>query len=129
MSFLAVILVFAGGAIGSMGRFWLSGLVGDRFGETFPYGTLAVNLVGSWIIGLTAGWLAHFPDAIGAVMTKQFLMVGFCGGLTTFSSFSLQTWNLIVAGRWAGAFTNIGVSTIFSFFLVALGWHLGQTFL
>jgi fluoride exporter len=123
---LALILVFVGGAIGSMCRFWLSGFVAERFGETFPYGTLIVNLVGSWIIGLTAGWIAHFNDPFWASAAKQLLMVGICGGLTTFSSFSLQTWNLMLSGRWGSAFTNVLVSTILCLALVAVGWDLGQ---
>ena len=123
---LALILVFVGGAIGSMCRFWLSGFVADRFGETFPYGTLIVNLVGSWIIGLAAGWVAHFNDPFWASAAKQLLMVGICGGLTTFSSFSLQTWNLMLNGRWGSAFTNVLVSTILCLALVAVGWELGQ---
>jgi CrcB protein len=123
---LALILVFVGGAIGSMCRFWLSGFVAERFGETFPYGTLIVNFIGSWIIGLIAGWVAHFNDPFWASAAKQFLMVGISGGLTTFSSFSLQTWNLMLSGRWGSAFTNVLVSTILCLALVALGWDLGQ---
>ena len=123
---LALILVFVGGAIGSMCRFWLSGFVAERFGETFPYGTLIVNLVGSWIIGLAAGWIAHFNDPFWASAAKQLLLVGICGGLTTFSSFSLQTWNLMLSGRWGSAFTNVLVSTILCLALVAVGWDLGQ---
>jgi CrcB protein len=123
---LALILVFVGGAIGSMCRFWLSGFVAERFGETFPYGTLIVNLVGSWIIGLAAGWIAHFNDPFWASAAKQLLMVGICGGLTTFSSFSLQTWNLMLSGRLGSAFTNVLISTILCLALVALGWDLGQ---
>ena len=123
---LALILVFVGGAIGSMCRFWLSGFVAERFGETFPYGTLIVNLFGSWIIGLAAGWIAHFNDPFWASAAKQLLMVGICGGLTTFSSFSLQTWNLMLSGRWGSAFTNVLVSTILCLALVAVGWDLGQ---
>jgi fluoride exporter len=123
---LALILVFVGGAVGSICRFWLSGFVAERFGETFPYGTLIVNLVGSWIIGLAAGWIAHFNEPFWALAGKQVLMVGFCGGLTTFSSFSLQTWNLMLSGRWGSAFTNIFVSTILCLALVAVGWNLGQ---
>ena len=123
---LALILVFVGGAIGSMCRFWLSGFIAERFGETFPYGTLIVNLVGSWIIGLAAGWIAHFNEPFWASAAKQLLMVGICGGLTTFSSFSLQTWNLVLSGRWGSAFTNVLVSTILCLALVALGWDVGQ---
>jgi fluoride exporter len=126
MMILALILVFVGGAIGSMCRFWLSGFVAERFGETFPYGTLIVNLVGSWIIGLAAGWIAHFNDPFWASAAKQLLMVGICGGLTTFSSFSLQTLNLMLSGRWGSAFTNVLVSTILCLALVAVGWDLGQ---
>ena len=123
---LGLILVFAGGAIGSICRFWLSGIVAERFGETFPYGTLIVNLLGSWIIGLAAGWVAHLNDPFWASVAKQLLMVGICGGLTTFSSFSLQTWNLMLSGRWVSAFTNVLVSTILCLALVALGWDVGQ---
>jgi fluoride exporter len=126
MMILALILVFVGGAIGSMCRFWLSGFIAERFGETFPYGTLIVNLVGSGIIGLAAGWVAHFHDPFWASAAKQLLMVGICGGLTTFSSFSLQTWNLMLSGRWGSAFTNVLVSTILCLALVAVGWDLGQ---
>jgi fluoride exporter len=128
MMILALILVFVGGAIGSMCRFWLSGFIAERFGETFPYGTLIVNLVGSWIIGLAAGWVAHFHDPFWASAAKQLLMVGICGGLTTFSSFSLQTWNLMLSGRWGSAFANVLVSTILCLALVGLGWDLGQRF-
>lgn len=123
---LALILVFIGGAIGSICRFWLSGFVAERFGETFPYGTLIVNLVGSWVIGLAAGWVANFNDPFWASAAEQFLMVGICGGLTTFSSFSLQTWNLMLSGRWGSAFANVLISTILCLALVALGWDLGQ---
>jgi fluoride exporter len=123
---LALILAFIGGAIGSICRFWLSGLIAERFGETFPYGTLVVNLVGSWIIGFAAAWLGHLSDIFLASGLKQFIVVGLCGGLTTFSSFSLQTWNLILSGRWSSAFTNIVLSTILSLALVALGWDMGQ---
>jgi len=125
MAIWALIIVFVGGAIGSMLRFWLSGFIAERFGETFPYGTL-VNLVGSLIVGFAVAGLGHLSDAFLASGLKQFIVVGLCGGLTTFSSFSLQTWNLILDGRWGSAFTNIVVSTILCLALVALGWDLGQ---
>jgi fluoride exporter len=126
MAIWALIIVFVGGAIGSMLRFWLSGFIAERFGETFPYGTLVVNLVGSLIVGFAVARLGHLSDAFLASGLKQFIVVGLCGGLTTFSSFSLQTWNLILDGRWGSAFTNIIVSTILCLALVALGWDLGQ---
>jgi fluoride exporter len=123
---LAIVLVFLGGAAGSMWRYWWSGLVAERFGETFPFGTLVVNIVGSAIIGLSAGFLMHVSNRSVALALQQLLMVGICGGLTTFSSFSLQTFNLIVAGRWLSALSNIVFSTGLCFGCVALGWQLAQ---
>src|SRR5260221_12279671 len=126
MAILALIIVFVGGAIGSMFRFWLSGFVAERFGETFPSGTLAVNLVGSLIIRFAAAWLAHLSDAFLASGLKQFIVVGVCGGLSTFFFFSFQNWNLIFEGPWGSAFKNIFLSTILWFAFVGLRGDVGQ---
>jgi fluoride exporter len=123
---LAIVLVFLGGAAGSMWRFWWSGLVAQRFGETFPFGTLVVNIVGSILIGAFSGLLVHLSNSSVATALQQLLVVGICGGLTTFSSFSLQTYNLIVGGRWISALSNILFSTGLSLGSVALGWQMGQ---
>jgi fluoride exporter len=123
---LAIVLVFLGGAVGSMWRFWWSGLVAQRFGETFPFGTLVVNMVGSTIIGIVAGFLMHVSNSDIAAALQQLLAVGICGGLTTFSSFSLQTYNLIVDGRWLSALSNIVFSTGLCLGCVAVGWQVTQ---
>ena len=115
-------LVFLGGAAGSMWRFWWSGLVAQRFGETFPFGTLVVNLAGSTMIGIVAGLLVHVSKSGIATALQQLLVVGICGGLTTFSSFSLQTYKLIVDGRWFSALSNIVFSTGLCLGCVAVGW-------
>jgi len=119
---LAIMLVFLGGAAGSMWRFWWSGLVAQRFGETFPFGTLVVNLTGSTMIGIVAGLLVHVSSSGIATALQQLLVVGICGGLTTFSSFSLQTYKLIVDGRWLSALSNIVFSTGLCLGCVAVGW-------
>ena len=96
-----------GSALGGVLRFWCSGLVARWFGETFPWGTLIVNVVGSLLIGLIATLSA--PDGrllIGAT-ARQFIMFGLLGGFTTFSSFSLQTLALAQSGEWLRAATNI----------------------
>jgi CrcB protein len=121
---LAIVLVFLGGAIGSMWRFWWSGLVAQRFGETFPFGTLVVNMVGSTIIGIVAGLLMQVADRDIATALQQLLAVGICGGLTTFSSFSLQTYNLIVDRRWLSALSNMVFSTGLCLGCVAVGWQV-----
>jgi CrcB protein len=95
----AILLVFIGGALGSVCRFWWSGLVARRFGEIFPLGTLVVNLVASAAIGLISRSLLHFGATDLTTAAQQFLVVGICGGLSTFSSLSLQTWNLMVERR------------------------------
>jgi fluoride exporter len=77
---LATVLVFLGGAAGSMCRYWWSGLVAEHFGETFPFGTLVVNVVGSTIIGLSAGLIMHVSNSGMAAALQQLLMVGICGG-------------------------------------------------
>jgi fluoride exporter len=123
---LAIVLVLVGGAIGSMWRFSWSGFVAQRLGETFPFGTLVVNLVGSALIGVFSGVVGHVSNSATAAMLQQFLVVGICGGLTTFSSFSLQTYNLIAEGRWLSALANIIFSTGFCFVCLAIGWQFTQ---
>jgi fluoride exporter len=123
---LAIVLVFLGGAIGSVWRYSWSGFVAQRFGETFPFGTLVVNVVGSILIGVFVGLLMPLSNSHIAVALQQFLVIGICGGLTTFSSFSLQTFNLIAEGRWLAALSNIVFSTALSFGSVALGWQITQ---
>ena len=124
---LAIVLVLLGGSIGSMWRFSWSGFVAQRLGETFPFGTLVVNLVGSALIGVFSGVVAHVSNSAIAAVVQQFLIVGICGGLTTFSSFSLQTYNLIAEGRWLSALANIIFSTGFCFVCVAIGWQFTRS--
>jgi CrcB protein len=121
---LATALVFIGGVIGSLWRFWWSGLVAQRFGETFPFGTLVVNITASTALGLISGLLAHISDRELATALQQLLAVGICGGLSTFSSFSLQTWNLLLERRWLAATLNILVSTALCFAGIVLGWQI-----
>ena len=117
------LLVFIGGALGSMWRFWWSGWIAERFGETFPFGTLVVNVVASGLIGIISGAVLRLGSSEMAAYLQQFLAVGVCGGLSTFSSFSLQTWNLLMERRWFAAIVNIVVSTTVCFASVALGWQ------
>jgi fluoride exporter len=123
---LGILLVFIGGAVGTMWRYWLSGLVAERFGETFPFGTLVVNVVASGIIGVLSGFVLHLTDTVAATELQQLVSVGVCGGLSTFSSFSLQTWSLIVQGRWFAVIANIIISTGLCLLAVAIGWQAVQ---
>jgi CrcB protein len=103
-----MILVALGGSLGACARFWLSGFVARRVGETFPWGTLVVNVSGSAVIGLFA---AHFMtvDGIGAPWRETWLLLvtGILGSYTTVSSFSLQTLALARAGESGRAALNV----------------------
>ncbi len=111
-----------GSAVGGMGRYWCSGVVARAFGETFPWGTIVVNVSGSLIIGFLAtlmspdGRLLVPPDA------RTFLAIGLLGGYTTFSSFSLQTLNLVRDGEWLWATANIFLSLTLCLAAVWLGY-------
>jgi CrcB protein len=99
-----------GGALGSIARFWCSGTVAGLIGETFPWGTLLVNVVGSFIIGFAATTMGPDGRMFFGTTARQFVMTGFCGGYTTFSSFSLQTLNLLNDGEVGRALGNIALS-------------------
>jgi CrcB protein len=127
---LAYFWVAIGGALGSAGRFWLSGVIAARYGETLPWGTLLVNIVGSFVIGVF-GALASAEGRLNSqsrIFATQFFMYGICGGYTTFSSFSLQTLKLIRDGEWLYAGGNVTLSVVLCMVAVWLGFLLGATF-
>jgi CrcB protein len=114
--------IFIGGGLGSLARWILSGWVANTVGETFPWGTLVINVSGSFVIGLFA--TATGPEGRWLVPAtfRQFFMLGICGGYTTFSSFSLQTLNLAQDGQWFKASAN----AVLSVALCLLGVWLGH---
>ncbi len=99
-----------GSALGGMARFGCSGLAATYLGDTFPWGTIGINILGSFIIGFFA--TLSGPD--GRILVRpehrQFVMIGLCGGFTTFSSFSLQTMTLAQSGDWGHAGLNVMLS-------------------
>ena len=101
-----------GSGLGGMARYWCSGLAARLIGETFPWGTLIVNIVGSFVIGFFA--ILTGPDGRLFVGTtaRQFVMIGICGGYPTFSSFSIQTLTLMNEGEWVSAGANIVLSVV-----------------
>lgn len=115
--------IFLGGGLGSIARFAGSGYIARHFGETFPWGTLLVNVTGSIIIGFFATLTAPEGRWLVAPSARQFVMIGVCGGYTTFSSFSLQTLNLARDGEWFRAGANATLSFVLCMVAVWLG-HL-----
>ena len=110
-----------GSALGGAARYWCSGYVADQFGETFPWGTLIINVLGSFVIGFFATLTGPDGRLLVSTTSRQFVMVGLCGGYTTFSSFSLQTLNLVRDGEWFAAGGNITLSVILCLVAVWLG--------
>lgn len=108
-----------GSALGGMARYACQVWAARAIGDTFPWGTLIVNIVGCILIG----FIATFTDR---GLHRQFLMVGICGGYTTFSSFSLETLNLARDGQWSKAATYVVGSVLLCFFAVFLG-HVAAT--
>jgi CrcB protein len=101
------LMVMAGGALGSVLRFWCSTSIAHAAGAGFPWGTMVVNVVGSFVIGVFAGLTR--PDGILLVgpELRAFVIFGVLGGFTTFSSFSLQTLTLVEDGQWWPAIGNV----------------------
>ena len=118
---LAYFWIAIGSALGGMARYWCSGLVAARFGETFPWGTIVVNIIGSFVIGFFATITGPDGRVIVPSLARQFVMLGLCGGYTTFSSFSLQTLNLVREGEWPQAAGNVALSVMLCLIAVTAG--------
>lgn len=124
---MLILLTFIGCALGGVLRYLGTLMIARFFGEVFPWGTLVVNAVGSFLLGLFLGsgfvakelWLS----SNGAY---TFAALGFCGGLTTFSTFSLQTFSLISEQAWGKALANILGSVLLCVFCVFSGYAMGE---
>jgi CrcB protein len=118
--------VALGGAIGSVARFWLTGVMTALTGPRFPWGTLLINILGSLMIGIVAG-VTLTPARIGMHPdVRIFLMTGICGGFTTFSAFSLQTLELLQSGDTVPALGYAIGSVMLCVVATYAGWALGR---
>lgn len=124
----AYLWIAVGGALGSMARYWTGGVVARHVGEAFPWGTLIINVAGSFIIGFFAAISGPEGRIHAGVDGRLFVMAGFCGGFTTFSAFSLQTLDLMQKGEWLSAGANIAGSVVLCLIGVWLG-HVAATVL
>lgn len=120
---MTALLVLLGGAIGAPARYLTDLYVRERTGTDFPWGTMAVNAAGSLVLGLLAG------AAASGVLPEWVLILagtGFCGALTTFSTFSYETVRLAENGRWGPATLNVLGSLAIGSAAVSLGWLIGS---
>ena len=127
---LAYLWVAIGGALGSMARYGIGGLFLQKSSGAFPWGTLVVNVTGSFVIGILGALTV--PEGKmnpqSRAFATQLLITGVCGGYTTFSSFSLQTLNLLRDGEWFYAAGNILLSVILCMIAVWIGYVIGSKF-
>lgn len=114
------LIIFLGAGLGGLLRYWISRWITASFGGHFPYGTLVVNLSGCFLMGLLFVLLLERFGTIGAQM-RALVLIGFLGGYTTFSSFSIETINLFESGKFLSASLNIFLSTFICIFVCWLG--------
>ncbi|HPG41515.1 MAG TPA: fluoride efflux transporter CrcB [bacterium] len=117
-------LVGIGAAFGGIFRYWLSGAVQRKLPFTFPLGTLTVNILGSFLLG----FIIFFLDSRELISSEMriFLTIGFCGGFTTFSTFSFETINLIRDAEYFYAFLNAGLNLFLTLSAVILAYYLSK---
>jgi CrcB protein len=123
---MSYLVVMAGGALGSAARMWVSLWCAVRFGESFPVGTLVVNAVGCFVIGAISALTGPDGVVLTSPLVRQFMMLGVLGGFTTFSSFGLQTVQLMIEGEWLYAALNVVASVMVCLAFVWFGIMLAS---
>lgn len=119
-----ILAVAAGGATGAVVRYLLSGWAQDLAGAGFPWGTLVVNVLGSFLVGLLmAAFLEH---ATASPVTRAFWVVGVIGGFTTYSAFSYETFMLLSIGNWMGGVANVLANLVLGVGAAFVGVRLGS---
>ena len=121
---LRLVYIGLAGAGGTLLRYWLSESIAKRFGETFPTGTLVVNLIGCFLAGLL--FYVMLDRGLVNPMLRTVVLIGFLGGFTTFSAFGLQTFTLMRNGEVGMALLNIGLSNIGGLMMVWVGYSIAR---
>lgn len=123
---LMYLWVVLGSALGGVARYGCALLGADLAGDAFPWGTIFINVLGSFVIGFFATVTGTDGRFLVRSEVRVFVMIGICGGYTTFSSFSLQTFLLIREGHWLMAVANVAVSMVLCLVIVWVG-HASAT--
>lgn len=122
-SILNCVYIFAGGGFGAVMRYLIGLQAAKVWGINFPYGTLIINVLGSFLIGAIAGYFTFYSNGENQAL-RLFLIVGILGGFTTFSSFSLETLMLLQRGELLLAMGYILLSVLVSLSVVYFGFEL-----
>ena len=123
---MRLLLIAIFGALGTLARYGLQGVVQIKMGSTFPYGTLLVNLTGCFFLGLIGQMTLN--RMIVSPEWRVAIAVGFFGGYTTFSSFGWETAKMLEAGEWLWASTYVAASVVLGLFLSVAGIRLANRF-
>lgn len=126
MNAMTWLVVALGGALGSVARFGVGLWMLRLTGPSFPWGTLLINIVGSFIIAFTGGLTLEGGAMPASFNARAFVMVGICGGFTTFSSFSMQTMELLQAGETAAAAGYVAGSAVLCIAAAFLGYWVAS---
>lgn len=120
------VLIAVAGLFGTLLRYWLSGFVARQYGETFPWGTMAVNLIGCLLTG--AVFSVTETRFVVNPTVRMVILIGLLGGLTTFSSYGLQTFTLLRDGSFGLAILNVVTSNTLGLVMVWFGYHVAKVF-
>ena len=120
-----IVLIGVAGLMGTLVRYWLSGWADERWGASFPAGTLIVNLLGCLAVGFL--FQATEEKYLIDPVLRSAILVGFLGGFTTFSSFGIQTFNLLREGEIFLAGVNVAVSNVAGLILVWTGYTVSRS--
>lgn len=121
MSTLTIIAVASGGAIGATLRLLINGFINKHFIHALPLGTLAVNLIGSLLIGMLFAYF-HFTTALSPHL-KTFLITGILGALTTYSTFAIESFFLLESGHYLHAFSNMALNLFGTILFAGIGYY------
>ena len=122
MSLQTVLAIGSGAFIGAVLRAYMNGVVNHHFPHTLPFGTLTVNLLGSFVIGALFAYFSY--SIFFSVQAKSFLTTGFLGGLTTYSTFAMETFLLLSGGHLLMALLNMALNTFGTVAMAASGYYV-----
>ena len=122
MSWQTILAIGSGGFLGAISRAYLNGLISSKIPHTIPFGTLGVNLLGSFIMGVLIAYFMH--SSIFSVHIKSFLSTGFLGALTTYSTFAMESFLLLEGGSITLAIINISLNAIGTIMMAGTGFYI-----
>jgi CrcB protein len=127
MSFQTILAVGCGGFIGAVMRVWLNGFISHRVPHDLPFGTLGVNLVGSFVMGVLVAYFMY--TTLFSVSAKSFLSTGILGALTTYSTFAIESVLLLQGGHITLALANMALNTFGTVLMAGSGYWIASSVL